>query len=95
MYVMLCYVMLCYVMLCYVMQPSWIVKASSTWGECLNYRGEREWGLVECRHSPQIALAFTNQDIPVSRIPRKNRGTVNSLNYYCQGIVIYYLSFHR
>ena len=24
--------------------PSWFVKASATWGECLNYRGEREWG---------------------------------------------------
>ena len=23
------------------------VKASVIWGECLNYRGEREWGLVD------------------------------------------------
>ena len=27
--------------------PSWFVKASATWGECLNYRGERERDFVE------------------------------------------------
>ena len=27
--------------------PSWFVKASVIWEECLNYRGEPEWGLVE------------------------------------------------
>ena len=26
--------------------PSWFVKASAIWGECLNYRGEQEWVLV-------------------------------------------------
>ena len=27
--------------------PSWFVKVSAIWGECLNYRGEPEWGLGE------------------------------------------------
>ena len=27
--------------------PSWFVKASVIWGECLNYQGEPGWGLVE------------------------------------------------
>ena len=26
---------------------SWFVKANEIWRECLNYRGEREWGLIE------------------------------------------------
>ena len=52
--------------------PSWFVTASASWGECLNFRGGREW--VRERREPtrgslgsldalfRVALAITNQD---------------------------------
>ena len=55
--------------------PSLFVRASATWGECLNYRGgPSQVTLRSClrlptpaparyfRHSPQVALALTNKD---------------------------------
>ena len=70
--------------------PSWFLKASATWGECLNYRAGPsqyiEWQRRASslpppsvvRHSPHVALTFTNQDggssMEASKIPRKNRG---------------------
>ena len=54
--------------------PSWFLTGSVTWGERLNFRGEREWGFSptqrtltraplgsSVRHFPQIARAVTNQ----------------------------------
>ena len=50
--------------------PSWFVKSSAIWGECLNYRGEPGWGSVE-----SVGEGDQKKIFP----PRKNRETVNSL----------------
>ena len=42
--------------------PSWFVQANAIWGECLNYRGEREWGLIERgRGSEKIIFPAASQ----------------------------------
>ena len=51
--------------------PAWFVKASATWGECLNYRGERALLQTKMVAVPSKRTSLENST--------EKQGTVNSL----------------